>query len=128
MHWEMVDADFFTWDESEYPIVVERFFEVAELSDTKRTTVIITLAKSIFARHGIPSEVISDNGPQYASRGFELFAKQWELKHTTVCPRNPQANGLAEKAVQTVKNLLAKAKKDRKDPHLGLLDLQEHTY
>ena len=34
----------------------------------------------------------------------------------------PQANGLVEKEVQTVKKLLTKAKKDRRDPYLGLLE------
>ena len=31
-------------------------------------------------------------------------------------------NGLVEKAVQTVKNLLTKAKQDNRDPYLGLLE------
>ena len=122
--WEMVATDLFTWDKSEYLIVVDyhsRYFEIAKLPDTKSTTV-ITYTKSIFARHGIPSEVISDNGPQYSSKDFSLFAKQWEFKHTTVSPLYPQANGLVEKEVQTVKNLLTKAKQDRRDPYLGLLE------
>ena len=122
--WEMVATDLFNWDKSEYLIVVDyhsRYFEIAKLPDTKSTTV-ITYTKSIFARHGIPSEVISDNGPQYSSKDFSLFAKQWEFKHTTVSPLYPQANGLVEKEVQTVKNLLTKAKQDRRDPYLGLLE------
>lgn len=122
--WEIVATDLFTWDKSEYLIIVDyhsRYFEVAKLPNTKSPTV-ITHTKSMFARHGIPSEVISDNGPQYASKDFLLFAKQWEFKHTTVSPRYPQANGLVEKEVQTVKNILTKAKQDRRDPYLGLLE------
>ena len=90
--WEMVATFMSTLDKSEYLIVVDyqsRYFEVAKLPDTKSTTV-ITYTKSIFARHGIPSEVISDNGPQYSLRDFSLFAKQWEFKHTTVSPLYPQ--------------------------------------
>jgi len=68
----------------------------------------------MFARHGIPSEVISDNGPQYFSKDFSLFAKQWKSKHTTVSPQYPQTNGLVEKEVQIVKNLLTEAKQDRR--------------
>ena len=37
-------------------------------------------------------------------------------------PLYPQANGLVEKSVQTVKNLLTKAKQDNRDPYLGLLE------
>ena len=122
--WEIVATDLLTWDKSEYLIIVDyhsRYFEVAKLADTKSTTV-ITCTKSVFARHGIPSEVISDNDPQYSSNDFSLFAKQWEFKHTTVSPLYPQANGLVEKEVQTVKNILTKAKQDRRDPYLGLLE------
>ncbi|PFX21905.1 Retrovirus-related Pol polyprotein from transposon 17.6 [Stylophora pistillata] len=122
--WEMVATDLFTWDKSEYLIIVDyhsRYFEVAKLPDTKSTTV-ITFPKSMFARHGIPSEVISINGPQYSSKDFSLFAQQWEFKHKTVSPQYPQANGLAEKEVQIVKNRLTKAKQDRQDPYLGLLE------
>ena len=122
--WELVATDLFTWDKSEYVIIVDyhsRFFEVAKLPDTKRITV-ITHLKSAFARHGIPSEVISDNGPQYSSKEFESFAKSWEFKHTTTSPLNPKANGLVEKAVQTMKSLLTKAKQDSRDPYLALLE------
>ncbi|XP_015748130.1 PREDICTED: uncharacterized protein LOC107327924 [Acropora digitifera] len=95
--------------------------KVAKLPDTKSITV-ITHVKSAFARHGIPSEVISDNGPQYSSKEFESFAKSWEFKHTITSPLNPQANGLVEKAVQTVKSLLTKVKQDSRDPYLALLE------
>ena len=94
-----VVTDLFTLNKSEYLIIVDyhsRFFEVAKLPDTKTNTVIIRM-KSAFARHGVPSEVISDNDPQYSSKEFEFFTKKWEFKHTTTSPVYPQANGLVEK-------------------------------
>ena len=66
--WQKVATDLFTWDKSEYLIIVDnhsRFFEVAKLPDTKSNTV-TTHIESAFARHGIPCEVISDNGLQYS--------------------------------------------------------------
>ena len=77
--------------------------------------------KSAFARHEIPCEVISDNDPQYSSKEFESFTKQWEFKHTTTSPLYPQADGLVEKSVQTVKTLLTKAEQDNHDSYLGLI-------
>ena len=109
---------------SEYLIIVDyhsRFFEEAKMPDTKSNTV-ITHIKSAFARHGTPCQVISDNDPQYSSKEFESFTKQWQFKHTIISPLYPQANGLVEKSVQTVKNLLTKAKQDNRDPYLGLLE------
>ena len=64
--------------------------------------------KSLFARHGIPEVVRSDNGPQYDSAEFAKFAKDWEFKHVTSSPLYAQSNGEAERAVQTAKNLLQK--------------------
>ena len=122
--WQKVATDLFTWDKSEYLIIVDnhsRFFEVAKLPDTKNNTV-TTHIESAFARHGIPCEVISDNGLQYSSKEFESFTKQWEFKYTTTSPLYPQANGLVEKSFQTIKNLLTKAKQDNRDPYLGLLE------
>ena len=40
-----------------------RFIEIAKLSSTS-SSMVITHLKSIFARHGIPEVVVSDNGPQ----------------------------------------------------------------
>lgn len=48
----------------------------------------------------------------------------YEFNHITSSPRYPQSNGFAEHTVQTVKNILKKAKQDCKDPYLALLDLR----
>jgi len=75
-----------------------RFFEISKLENTRSITVINHL-KSIFARHGIPEVVRSDNGPQYASKELKTFTQKWGFKHITSSPHYPQGNGLAEKSV-----------------------------
>ena len=49
----------------------------------------------IFANHGLPEELVSDNGPQLASSEFALFMKQNGIKHTLVPPYHPASNGAA---------------------------------
>ncbi len=93
-----------------------RFIEIARLKQLTADEV-ITHAKSIFARHGIPESVVSDNGPQYSSEAFKQFAKDFQFEHLTSSPYFPQSNGEAERAVQTIKNLLRK----KGDPYLALL-------
>ena len=62
--------------------------------------------KGIFARHGVPQQLTTDNGPQYSSEEFAHFAQEWDFIHTTSSPFYPKGNGLAERMAQTVKTLL----------------------
>ena len=48
----------------------------------------------MFARLGIPKIVRSDNGAEYASKEFKLFAKEWRFKHVTSSPYYPKSNGM----------------------------------
>ena len=112
-------TDLFELGNRTYLLVVDyysRFVEIAKLSGTTATEV-INHTKSIFARHGIPEIVISDNGPQYTSAAYAQFAKEYGFSHVTSSPLYPQGNGEAERAVKTVKNLLKK----QGDPYLALL-------
>uniref|UniRef100_A0A3B4GG05 Integrase catalytic domain-containing protein n=1 Tax=Pundamilia nyererei TaxID=303518 RepID=A0A3B4GG05_9CICH len=86
------------------------------------TAAVIHKLKATFSRHGIPKKVISDNGPCYSSQEFRRFAEYWGFQHITSSPRYPQSNGLAEKTVQTAKRILTKAKQDKMDPYLSLLE------
>ena len=92
------------------------YIELAKLTSATSTAVIKHL-KSIFARHGLPQIVVSNNGPQYSSSVFTDFAKQYDFTHITSSPQFPQANGAAERAVSTVKTLLTKSD----DPHMAML-------
>ena len=63
---------------------------------------VIVYLKDIFARHGVPGVLFSDNGPQYASAEFTELAKNWEFLHNTSSPHYPKSNGLAESCVKIV--------------------------
>ena len=122
--WQRVATDLFDWKGRTHLIVVDyysRYPEVAELRDTRAKTV-IAKTKSFFSRHGIPEEVVSDNGPQYSAREYKEFAEDYGFVHTTISPRYPQSGGLHEKAVQTVEQLLQKCSESNQDPYLALLD------
>lgn len=84
---------------------------------------VISRLKSQFSRYRIVDDVITDNGPQFSSRDFLQFAKEYGLEHTTTSPHYPQAIGQIEGTVQASKNLLKKAK----DPHLALLDYRNSS-
>ena len=117
--WQVVGTDLFELNKDNYVLVVDyfsRFHEVVKLTSTTSANVISAL-KSVFSRRGIPEIVRSDNGPQYASAEFSTFASSYGFQHITSSPRYPQSNRLAERCVQTVKNLIKKSS----DPYQSLL-------
>ena len=117
--WNRVAADLFEFNNTHYLAVVDyfsRYPEVCQLQSTTSASIIKAL-KSIFARHGIPSVLFSDNGPQFNSTAFKEFSSLYHFQHTTSSPRYPQSNGLVERTVKTVKALLT----DTSNPHLALL-------
>lgn len=110
----------------EYILIVyyfSKYVEVIELKSTKSEQV-IKHVKSVFARYGIPSKVVTDNGPQFACDSFRKFSMDWDFKHVTSSPLYFQSNGMAERHIQTVKCLMYKACEDRQDPYLALLALR----
>ena len=124
--WSLVSADIFDWNGLQYLILVDSYsgwFEMNTLSDLSSRTVIQKM-KRHFAVHGIPTRLLTDNGPQFSSREFEKFASEWSFEHVTSSPYFPQSNGLVENSVKRAKNLLDKCKKDGSDPLLGLLNLR----
>lgn len=123
MPWEIVAADIFEFDRSFYIVLVDDFsgfVEVAFLKDISTTTVVNEI-KKCFARFGIPQTLITDNGRQFISDEFKKFTKDWGVKHVTSSPYHPQSNGLAERAVQTVKKLFKKCLHDHNDVYMALL-------
>ena len=71
---------------------------------------VIEELRSLFARFGLPEMVVTDNGTCFVSSEFEQFLRSNGVKHTTSAPYHPASNGLAERAVQTVKRGLKKVK------------------
>ena len=118
--WVKVASDVFEFQGVQYLVVVDyysKFPEVYCLNQDLRARAVINAHMSIFARHGIPRELVSDNARYYDCAEFRRFAEEWEFKHTTSSPRYPRSNGQAERTVQTVKNMIKKSK----NPCMALL-------
>jgi hypothetical protein len=122
--WEKIGTDLFEFRGEHFLVCVcyrSKFPEVAKMESTRGSAVVNELKRQLCV-HGIPAEVISDNGPQYSSREFQEFAKEYGFKHTTSSPHFPRANGEAERAIQTIKNLWRKGN----DKYLALLHNRTH--
>ncbi|XP_033761554.1 uncharacterized protein K02A2.6-like [Pecten maximus] len=122
--WEKVGVDLFHTAGKDYLLTVDYysdFVEIDRLHDKKGNEVIRKL-KSHFSRYGLPCIVMSDNGPPFNGKQFSDFSKEYEFQHITSSPRYPQSNGKVENAVRTVKRILEKSRKGRRDLYLAILD------
>ncbi len=76
--WTRVGTDLLSFKGKTFLVVMDyysRYLELMYLSSATSSFVIGKL-KSIFARWGIPREVVSDNGPQFSSDEFASFSKK----------------------------------------------------
>ena len=64
--------------------------------------------RTVFSQFGIPETVVSDNAACFTGKEFQAFMTSNGIKHITSAPHHPASNGLAERAVQIVKNGLKK--------------------
>ena len=63
---------------------------------------------SVFSDRGLPTTIVSDNGPQFTSHLFAAHMKANNIKHVLTPPYHPASNGFAEVAVGIVKAHLHK--------------------
>ena len=57
----------------------------------------------IFSTHGLPRTIVTDNGPTFTSSEFAKFVSSNSIRHIKSSPYHPSTNGLAERAVQSLK-------------------------
>ena len=107
--WQRVHADFAGPMLGHYLLImVDSYTKWIEAVPMTTTTAARTVAvmRDIFARMGLPMQLVTDNGPQFVSQEFAAFMRSNGIRHTRVAPHHPSSNGLAERAVGTVKNAL----------------------
>ena len=85
-----------------------KWIDVKYMMDSTTAESTIDELRLIFAEHGLPEEIVSDNGPQFSSHRFKEFAERNGIKHTLVAPYHPASNGAAERMVRVVKEAFTK--------------------
>ena len=92
MYFVVVDAH------SKWPEVI--------MMETTTSTKTINVLRHLFASHGIPEQIVSDNGPQFISKEFKDFTVSNGIKHHLSVPYHPATNGQVERFVQTMKQAI----------------------
>ena len=92
----------------DFMVVVDYYsiwIEILQLSNTTSAAYIAKL-KDIFARFGIPIELVSDNAPQLSSSYVKSFAEQYGFTLVTSNSYLSNANGKAKRSLQTAKRII----------------------
>ena len=119
--WVKLAADLCEIKKRRFIVVIDyysRWLHIEELTTTT-SVALIRCFKRLFANHGIPEVLVSDNGPQFSSTEFAEFSKLYGFTQVFTNPYRAQENGMAERAVQEAKKILAQA-----DPQLALLNFR----
>ena len=124
--WEKIGADFFEFEGKKHLLIIDYFSKDIFIEEMRRTTAesTINIFRNIFSTESAPKILITDNGPPFNSSEFKCFSQQSNFQHITSSPNHPQSDGQAERAVQTVKQCMARCKQDGTDWKQALLELQ----
>ena len=103
--WERIHVDYASVEGQNVLILVDAHSKWIEAIPTSSMTagMIVRTMRGVFATHGVPKVVASDNGPSFTAHEFTEFLEANGIQHKLSAPYHPATNGLAERAVQTVK-------------------------
>ena len=97
--WQQVHIDYCgPLDGKSFLFIVDaksKWIEVLPMSSTTAEARVQAL-RFVFSTHGLPEEIVSDNGPQFIAQEFIDFLKYNHIKHFLSVPYHPALNGEAE--------------------------------
>ena len=122
--WQNLHADFKGHIGEKYylHVLIDQYskFPEVEVLTTTRFEKLKPALDRVFATHGIPERLTTDNGPPYSSDEMKQYAKEMGIRPDAVAPKDPQCNGFAENFVKTLCKLLHTCSTEGKDPRKEL--------
>ena len=76
--------------------VLTRYGMAAGVPNKSAKSVARAIFEKVFAVFGLPENLISDNGSEYVNEILDNALKYFQIKHRTVSPYHPSANGVCE--------------------------------
>ena len=104
--WIKIGMDFFQDDSGQKFLIVADYFSkfpfIFPVASTHHQKMLRYL-RDLFSTEGVPSVVMTDNGPPFNGEEFKRFAREFDFKHQTSSPHFHQSNGFIEAMVKKVK-------------------------
>ena len=124
--WSTVEVDFCgPFSNDSYALVmIDKYSRYPEVEFTATTSFEATRTKlkKIFATHGVPKTLQSDNGPPFNSHAFSDFARESGFQHKRITPRYPKAQGQVEGFNKLVNKIMTIAQHNSTKPDEAIYD------
>jgi len=88
-----------------YLVIIDaysKWIDIKKMCDISSESAIRAL-KEYISIWGLPHQIVTDNGPAFASEQFQEFLLHNAIKHTKIVPYHSASNEAAENAVRTFK-------------------------
>ena len=123
--WNKVATDLSVFRSKLYLFIIDytsKYIKLVQTVDAS-SDMVISHVRSIFAWHGKPKVVFSDQRSQYSFHKLKKISKSWDFIHKTSSTGFPHSNGFVEKAIQTINKTLWTCREGNSDPYLSMLPL-----
>ena len=113
-------------------VVVDSFSKMIECFPCNKTiyakeTAIIFL-QDIFSRHGLPEEVISDQGPQFTSSFYQNLYSNLNIKPCLSTAFHPQSDGQTERINQVLEQYKDAMFQNHQDDWVSWIQVAQFAY
>src|SRR3978361_628339 len=109
-NWQRIHIDYAGPFQGFYFLIVvdgkSKWAEVRILKEPPTSNTSIKLLSNVFATHGFPEVMVSDNATTFTSAQFRSYCRRNGIVQKLIAPGHPSTNGLAERFVQIVKRKL----------------------
>ena len=88
-------------------ILIDTYSKWLEIYIVNSTSSEVTIQKlqQIFSTHGLPEQIVSDNGPAFTSHEFKDYMKQCGIHHIHTSPYHPSSNVLTPDGKEVMNNI-----------------------
>ena len=91
-------------------------FATVDITTSTSADTLLPILDKMWATHGTCDQIITDNGPPYASSEFSRYCKRMGIQHNPTAPQHPEGNGLAENFMKKIVKVAHTATLEGKDP------------
>lgn len=101
---EVLHIDLFRFDRSQFLTIIDKFSKFAQAYEVKDRTA-ITISKKLikhFSRFGIPKEIISDSGTEFANKVMAELMKLYKIKLHIGTTGHHESNAIIERFHSTL--------------------------